>query len=75
MQVPIEDPPGLWMGNTSASRMACWRNIVPLPARASHSACYPHDYSKVLTVFFIIYFEAAKAHNYTILKTISLHIK
>ncbi|XP_052742327.1 voltage-dependent calcium channel subunit alpha-2/delta-3 [Bicyclus anynana] len=28
-----------------AARLACWRNRVPLPARAPHTACYPHDYS------------------------------
>ncbi|XP_045775356.1 voltage-dependent calcium channel subunit alpha-2/delta-3-like [Maniola jurtina] len=28
-----------------AARLACWRNRVPLPARAPHTPCYPHNYS------------------------------
>ncbi|CAH2267312.1 jg14777 [Pararge aegeria aegeria] len=31
----------------TAARLACWRNRVPLPARAPATACYPHNYSYV----------------------------
>ncbi|XP_041980678.1 voltage-dependent calcium channel subunit alpha-2/delta-3-like [Aricia agestis] len=30
----------------SAAKLACWRNRVPLPARAPHAACYPHQYAQ-----------------------------
>ncbi|CAH2049156.1 unnamed protein product, partial [Iphiclides podalirius] len=29
----------------SASRLACWRNRVPLPGRPPHVQCYPHNYT------------------------------
>ncbi|KPJ19362.1 hypothetical protein RR48_10989 [Papilio machaon] len=29
----------------SASRLACWRNRVPLPGRPPHVQCFPHNYS------------------------------
>ncbi|CAH0588139.1 unnamed protein product [Chrysodeixis includens] len=29
----------------SASKLACWRNREPLPARPPHMKCYPHNYA------------------------------
>ncbi|CAF4825853.1 unnamed protein product [Pieris macdunnoughi] len=29
----------------SASRLACWRNRIPLPARQPHTTCYPHNFT------------------------------
>ncbi|PZC84021.1 hypothetical protein B5X24_HaOG206367 [Helicoverpa armigera] len=43
----IEEEPavqGVWQN--SASRLACWRNRVPLPARMPSAHCYPHRYSQ-----------------------------
>ncbi|KAM3965522.1 voltage-dependent calcium channel subunit alpha-2/delta-4 [Aphomia sociella] len=34
-----------WNKLDSASRLACWRNIEPLPGRPPHMRCYPHNYT------------------------------
>ncbi|XP_059061607.1 voltage-dependent calcium channel subunit alpha-2/delta-3-like [Achroia grisella] len=35
-----------WNKLDSASRLACWRNLEPLPGRPPHTPCYPHNYTQ-----------------------------
>ncbi|XP_031763031.2 voltage-dependent calcium channel subunit alpha-2/delta-3-like isoform X2 [Galleria mellonella] len=35
-----------WNMLDPASRLACWRNIEPLPGRPPHMQCYPHNYTQ-----------------------------
>ncbi|CAH2087531.1 unnamed protein product [Euphydryas editha] len=42
---------GFKVPRTAAARLACWRNLVPLPARTPHARCFPHRYADVSAPF------------------------
>ncbi|XP_047532739.1 voltage-dependent calcium channel subunit alpha-2/delta-3-like [Vanessa atalanta] len=42
---PLAQAAGGARRGTAAARLACWRNRVPLPARAPHTRCFPHDFA------------------------------
>ncbi|XP_022824608.1 voltage-dependent calcium channel subunit alpha-2/delta-3-like [Spodoptera litura] len=40
------DPDVKGFRQSSASKLACWRNRVPLPSRPPHVKCYQHNYAR-----------------------------